>query len=142
MSSPVETLRQSFGGDIVEPGAAEYESVSGSVLVSGSPAYVLRPESVGDVQVGVRFAGSVELPLSVRGGGHAFAGFGTNDGGVVIDLSKLADVEIVDKEQHAVRVGGRVATIYPPETYHRLAAIKHQYDPGNLFARNHNIRSK
>ena len=33
-----------------------------------------------------------------------------------------------------------VAAIYPAETYERLAAIKRQYDPGNLFARNHNIR--
>jgi FAD/FMN-containing dehydrogenase len=33
-----------------------------------------------------------------------------------------------------------VAAIYPTETYQRLAAVKHQYDPGNLFARNHNIR--
>jgi FAD/FMN-containing dehydrogenase len=33
-----------------------------------------------------------------------------------------------------------VAAIYPAETYQRLAAVKRQYDPGNLFARNHNIR--
>ena len=33
-----------------------------------------------------------------------------------------------------------VAAIYPAETYHRLAAVKRQYDPGNLFARNQNIR--
>jgi FAD/FMN-containing dehydrogenase len=33
-----------------------------------------------------------------------------------------------------------VAAIYPTETYQRLAAVKHRYDPGNLFARNHNIR--
>jgi FAD/FMN-containing dehydrogenase len=33
-----------------------------------------------------------------------------------------------------------VAAIYPTQTYKRLAAVKRQYDPGNLFARNHNVR--
>ena len=33
-----------------------------------------------------------------------------------------------------------VAAIYPTQTHKRLAAIKRQYDPGNLFARNHNVR--
>ena len=33
-----------------------------------------------------------------------------------------------------------VAAIYPTATYQRLAAVKRQYDPGNLFARNHNVR--
>jgi FAD/FMN-containing dehydrogenase len=33
-----------------------------------------------------------------------------------------------------------VAAIYPSQTYERLAAVKRRYDPGNLFARNHNIR--
>jgi FAD/FMN-containing dehydrogenase len=33
-----------------------------------------------------------------------------------------------------------VAAIYPTETYKRLAAVKRQYDPGNLFVRNHNVR--
>ena len=106
MSSALETLRRDFGGDIIEPGGAEYESARRSVLASGSPACVLRPRSVGDVQAGVRFAASAGLWLSVRGGGHSFAGFGTNDGGVVIDLGKLANVEIIDKERHLVRIGG------------------------------------
>jgi FAD/FMN-containing dehydrogenase len=106
MSSALETLRRDFGGDIIEPGGAEYESASRSVLASGSPAQVLRPMSLGDVRAGVRFAASTGLLLSVRGGGHGFAGFGTNDGGVVIDLSRLANVEILDKERHLVRIGG------------------------------------
>jgi FAD/FMN-containing dehydrogenase len=106
MSSAVEILRRTFAGDIIEPGGAGYESASRSVLASGSPAYVLRPKSVGDVQAGVRFAAGEGLVLSVRGGGHGFPGFGTNDGGVVIDLSKLADVEVVDSERHLVRIGG------------------------------------
>ena len=106
MSSALETLRRDFGGDIIEPGGAEYESASRTLLASGNPAHVLRPGSVGDVQAGVRFAASAGLVLSVRGGGHGFAGFGTNDGGVVIDLSQLADVEITDNERHFVRIGG------------------------------------
>jgi FAD/FMN-containing dehydrogenase len=104
MSSALEGLRRTFGGDIIEPGGAEYESASRSVLASGSPAYVLRPKSVGDVQAAVRFAAGEGLVLSVRGGGHGFPGFATNDGGVVIDLSNLATVEIIDR--HLVRIGG------------------------------------
>lgn len=106
MSSALETLRHDFGGDIIEPGAAEYASASRSVLASGSPACVLRPESVGDVRAGVGFAAGTGLSLSVRGGGHGFAGFGTNDDGVVIDLGDLANVEIIDNERHLVRIGG------------------------------------
>jgi len=33
-----------------------------------------------------------------------------------------------------------VAAVYPTEVHNRLAAVKRQYDPGNLFARNHNVR--
>jgi FAD/FMN-containing dehydrogenase len=101
-----QMLRGGFDGDIIEPGDAEYELVSGVKLAAGNPAYVLRPASVDGVQAAVRFASDAGFALAVRGGGHSFAGFGTNDGGVVIDLSRLADVTIVDHERRIVRVGG------------------------------------
>lgn len=106
MNSVLETLRRDFGGDIIEPGAAEYESASRSVLTTGSPAYVLRPKTVEDVRAAVGFAAGSGLAPAVRGGGHSFPGFGTNDGGVVIDLSELSDVEVVGGERHIVRIGG------------------------------------
>ena len=106
MSSAHQTLRRDFGGRIIEPGGAEYESARRTLLASAHPAYVLRPGSVADVHAGVRFAAGAGLLLSVRGGGHGFPGFGTNDGGVVIDLSQLAHVKIIDKERHLVRIGG------------------------------------
>jgi FAD/FMN-containing dehydrogenase len=106
MNTSMKTLRRDFDGTIIGPGQAEYEAASRSVFASGSPAHVLRPRSVEDVQAGVRFAADTGLVLSVRGGGHGFAGFGTNDGGVVIDLSNLADVAVIDQRRHLVRIGG------------------------------------
>jgi FAD/FMN-containing dehydrogenase len=119
MSSVLEDLRRDFDGDIIEPGAAGYESASRSLLAAGRPAYVLRPKSVADVRAGVQFAAGAGLALSVRGGGHAFAGFGTNNDGVVIDLSHLADVEIIDYDRGFVRIGGgatwgQVAAVLAP----------------------------
>ena len=106
MSTAPEALRRDFGGDIIEPGDDGYDAASRTVLAAGSPAYVVRPASVRDVQAAVTFARDEGLALAVRGGGHGFAGFGTNDGGAVIDLRALDDVEVVDDEHHLVRIGG------------------------------------
>jgi FAD/FMN-containing dehydrogenase len=106
MSSARDNLRRSFGGDVIGPGAPEYESARRTVFAWGAPAAVLRPRSVADVQAAVRFAVSGGLVLSVRGGGHGHAGFGTNDGGVVIDLRELADVSVIDEDRRLVRIGG------------------------------------
>ncbi|TDO58202.1 FAD/FMN-containing dehydrogenase [Kribbella sp. VKM Ac-2571] len=102
MSATVE----GFAGEIVGPEDPGYDAASKTVLVGGSPAYVLRPTTVEDAQKAVRYAAGSGLPLAVRGGGHAFPGFGTNDGGVVIDLVNLAGIEVVDKDKHIVRIGG------------------------------------
>ena len=102
----LDAVSRSFDGDIIEPGDAEYETARRSLFTSGNPAYVLRPASVRGVQAGVRFAARAGLAMAVRGGGHGFPGFGTNDGGLVIDLGKLASVELMDDGQHHVRIGG------------------------------------
>ncbi|GAB2498794.1 FAD-binding oxidoreductase [Promicromonospora xylanilytica] len=119
MTSALETLRRDFGGDIIEPGGAGYEAAGRTKLAAGSPAYVLRPRTVADVRAAVGFAAGSGLALSVRGGGHSFPGLGTNDGGVVIDLGELAEVELVDADRHLVRIGGgatwgQVATALAP----------------------------
>ena len=119
MTTMLETLSSDFSGDIIEPGHPEYDAAAGVVLAAGSPAVVLRPSSVGGVQAAVKYAAASGLPLAVRGGGHSFAGFGTNDGGVVIDLSLLDAVEILDGGWNIVRIGGgatwgQVATALQP----------------------------
>lgn len=119
MTTALDTLRRDFDGDIIEAGDADYESASRTILAAGSPVHVLRPATVRDVQAGVRFSAATGLSLSVRGGGHSLSGFGTNDGGIVIDLSRLAEVEVIDEAHHLVRIGGgatwgRVADVLAP----------------------------
>jgi FAD/FMN-containing dehydrogenase len=107
MTSVTElVLDRGYRGEIIEPGHAQYADASRSVFAAGTPAYIFRPRNVGDVQTAVRFAASAGLRLSIRGGGHSLAGFGTNDGGVVIDLRHLAGVKVVHPASGLVRIGG------------------------------------
>lgn len=106
MHTALDLVRSGFGGEIIEPAHAQYASASRAVFATGTPAYILRPTSSYDVQAAVRFAAGDGLALSVRGGGHGFPGFGTNDGGVVIDLRHLASVEVVDPGRRLVRIEG------------------------------------
>ena len=64
-----------------------------------------KAEQVADVVDAVNFARDGGLELSVKGGGHSAPGFGTNDDGVVIDLSLLRGVQ-VDPQARRARAGG------------------------------------
>ena len=61
---------------------------------------------VGDVGPVIRAARELGLPLAIRGGGHNVAGYGTVDGGIVLDLGGLTGVS-VDPDTRRVRVDGR-----------------------------------
>ena len=123
MTTTLESLSRDFSGDIIEAAHPDYATAAATILATGAPAVILRPSSVGGVQAAVKYAAASGLPLAVRGGGHSFSGFSTNDGGIVIDLSLLAGVEVVDGGWHVVRVGGgatwgQVAAALAP---HKLA---------------------
>ena len=66
-----------------------------------------RCHGVADVRHAVRFAREEGLLVSVRGGGHSAPGYGTNDGGLVIDLSALKGIR-VDPDARTARAEGGV----------------------------------
>ena len=68
------------------------------------PLAVLRAEQVADVIAGVSFAQDSGLDLSVRGGGHSAPGFGTNDDGLVIDMTPVRTVR-ADPGSRTARAG-------------------------------------
>jgi FAD/FMN-containing dehydrogenase len=89
----------------VRPDHPDYDGVRGTFAATGSPDVVLRVTTPEEVAAGIALAAVGGRPLSVRSGGHSAPGFGTNDGGVVIDLSSFDEVEVLDVATRRVRVG-------------------------------------
>ncbi len=59
------------------------------------PAVVVLCESVPEVQAAVRAAHTHHLPLSVRGGGHDWAGRALREAGLVVNLTRMREVAVV-----------------------------------------------
>src|SRR6516225_7253120 len=75
--------------------------------VDRRPALVARCAGTADVQQAVNFARARKLLVSVRGGGHSAPGHGTNNGGLVIDLSPMKGIR-VDPGARTVHAQGGV----------------------------------
>jgi FAD/FMN-containing dehydrogenase len=101
------SLRAGITADVVAPDDPDYDDARAvyNGMIDRRPALVARCRSVADVQSTLATARHAGLPIAIRGGGHSGAGFGTVDGGVVIDLSAMNGVA-VDPDRRTARVQG------------------------------------
>ena len=77
-----------------------------NAMIDRRPRVVVRCVDVADVMAAVNFARESGLDLSVRGGSHSVPGFGTNDDGVVIDLSPMKGIRVDPAARTARAEGG------------------------------------
>lgn len=91
--------------NVLTPESDEYERFRHSYAYRGSPSLIIFCESADDVTSGLGFARSTGLPISVRSGGHGVSSRSTNDGGVIVDLSRMNAVEVVDERTGVTRIG-------------------------------------
>ncbi|MFC5995259.1 FAD-binding oxidoreductase [Pseudonocardia hispaniensis] len=103
----ITELREQVRGPILEPGDDGYDEHRRvhNGMHDRRPALIVRATATADAVAVVNHARESGLDLAVRGGGHSAPGFGTCDGGVVLDLSLINNV-FVDPVKKTARAGG------------------------------------
>ncbi|MBZ9730034.1 FAD-binding oxidoreductase [Salegentibacter sp. JZCK2] len=103
----VEKFAKELEGQLILPGDDAYDEGRRvwNGLYDKHPAGIVRCRKPSEVIAAVNFAREHKLVLSVRGGGHDYAGNSVCNDGLVIDLSLMNKVE-VDPEKKTARVEG------------------------------------
>ena len=102
-SPSTSDLRALFNGRVIAPDDPRYESAR-TVFYGGidsRPSAIIRVADAGDVSRLVKLASEHGFELAIRSGGHSSAGHSTTDGGIVLDLSAMKDLQIDLEEQTA-----------------------------------------
>jgi len=107
----IEDLAERLHGPLLRPGDDPYDDARRlfNAMHDKQPGLIAQCTGAADVRDAVDFAREHGVLLSIKGGGHNVAGTSSNDGGLVIDLSRLRGVR-VDPER-------RIADVAPGATW-------------------------
>jgi FAD/FMN-containing dehydrogenase len=96
-TSSMQQLRTTLnGGRVITPGDASFDEAR-TIFYGGfdrQPAAIVRVRDASDVSQVVSLARENGLELAIKSGGHSLAGHSTTDGGIVLDLSEMKDLQI------------------------------------------------
>ena len=126
LSKAAADLRATMQGAVVVPGDETYDHARRiwNGAVDRRPALFALCETVHDVQAAVRVSRTHGLALSVRGGGHDWAGRALRHGGLVIDLTRMRQVTVDARARIATVGGGSTAhDLMTAAAPHGLAAV-------------------
>jgi FAD/FMN-containing dehydrogenase len=102
--SLIDKFAATLRGGLLRPSDAGYDAARKvwNGMVDKRPALIARCAGTADVIECVRFAREHDIVVSVRGGGHNYAGKSVCDGGLMIDLSPMKGIR-VDPARRTVR---------------------------------------
>ena len=114
----ISELRALFNGRVIAPDDPRYEQAR-TVFYGGidcHPAAIVQVADAGDVSRLVSVTREAGIELAIRSGGHSNAGHSTTEGGIVLDLSKMKDLQIDVQERTAWAEAGLTAGEYVAAT--------------------------
>src|SRR5215213_1384432 len=103
----VASLQAELDGRVSQPGETGYDDAVNiwNASIPRRPALVASCASSAGVVAALAFAQREGLEVSVRGGGHNYAGFALTEGGLMVDLTPMKALS-VDPEKRRAKCGG------------------------------------
>ena len=100
----IQALRDRIQGEVLLPSDPGYDEARAvwNKRFNPRPGAVVRCRSTDDVIAALGLARDRGLPLSVKSGGHSYAGHAVADGALAVDLSLMDSVEIDAERKRAV----------------------------------------
>lgn len=101
-----DALAPRLQGRVLIPGDSGFHEACGvwNARFHRTPALIARCETDQDVSATIRFARERGLEISVKGGGHDYAGNTVGEGSLLVDLGAMRTV-VVDVASRRVRIG-------------------------------------
>lgn len=95
-------------------GDAAYETLRKGFnkRIDKKPVIIALCRNTNGVAEAVQYAVKNNLPVAVKSGGHCMEGFSANNGGMVINMSAMKNIEWVDSETVRLNPGCRLSEIY------------------------------
>ena len=117
----LEELTSSLRGDALRPGDEGYDvaRLIKNLAFDRHPAVIVRAANDEDVVRTVSFARENGVELAIRSGGHSFPGHSAIEGGILLDLAGLDEIEI-DAQQRLGHAGAGVTA-----AAYSVAAFEH-----------------
>ncbi len=115
---PLDELRARLQGELITADAPTYDEARRVAFkgIDRRPLAVARVAGAADIAAVIELAREGGLELAVRSGGHSRPGYGTVDGGLVIDLSAMRAVELDASGRTAWVETGATASAYTAVT--------------------------
>lgn len=101
-----EEFAASVQAPVVAPEHADYDATRSlwNAMADRRPGAIVQVQNEADVAAAIRFVAARGLCFAVRAGGHGIAGLATSEGGLVIDLRALREID-VEAGARRVRAG-------------------------------------
>jgi cytokinin dehydrogenase len=102
-----ETLQRSIEGNVLTPDQYTNDLLTNfGQIHHWTPRFVVEPRSTADVAAVVRFGREHRISVSTRGSAHSQSELAISDGGILLAMRSMGEIQTVDSTHETVDVAG------------------------------------